>query len=115
MTGRLEKSCVLLLLTTLLISCKDTTNLAPEDLPSGEVFISKSYSKKSGIVTGSRNLYVVYGRLPTGEVAGTALAPTKKFAYRIKDLLDKWRQNIEDPRIMKAIEKQEKELATLRK
>lgn len=104
----LEKTFLVALLTISLASCQDLTKgpIKLQDLPQSEVFISKSYNSKFGTVVGSRNLYVVYGTTSLKEKAGTGLAPDHKFYFRIKDLLEKWKE-IDDPRVQKAIAKQE--------
>ncbi len=105
----LEKTFLLALLTTFLISCQESKPLKLEPLPDSEVFISKSYNSKYGTVVGSRNIYITFGKTPLGEIGGTGLSPDHKFIFRIKDLVDRWKE-IDDPRVQKAILKQEEYL-----
>jgi hypothetical protein len=99
----LRKNLILLSLATLVVSCNkgDYFNLTLEELPKGEVFISKSFQKKWGTATGSRNLYVVYGKTPLGEPAGVGVAPDHKFLFSIDELQKKWPE-IRDPRVTRS-------------
>lgn len=108
---RLEQSLVLVLITLSILSCKgqDLSNLPLEPLPAGEVYVSHAYNKHYGVVTGSRNVYITYGKTSLNEVGGVALSPLKRFRFRIKDLVAKWPE-IDSTAVQKAILKQEKEL-----
>lgn len=107
----LEKSLVLICLSSLIISCngKDLSTLPIEEIAKEEVFIAKTYHKSYGTVQGSRRLYFTYGVSPLKEPAGVALEPSRYVRYRIKDLVAKWPQ-IDCEKVQKAIIKQEKEL-----
>lgn len=100
-----------ILATALICSCngKDLSNLPLEEVSPQEVFIAKTYHKSYGTVQGSRRLYFVYGVSPLKEPAGICLAPTHYARFRIKQLMERFPE-ISDPRVQKAIEKQEKEL-----
>lgn len=71
------------------------------------MFISRSFNKKWGTATGSRNIYVVYGVTSLKERAGTYISPTQKGYFRIKDLKEKWAPDLDDPKVDKAIKEQE--------
>ena len=106
-----EKSLALICLSASLVCCngKDLNKLPLENLPNGEVFISKNYNRHWGYVQGSRNGYITYGKTPLGEVGGIGLAPDHKFRFVIKSLVQKWPE-CDSQEVQRAISKQEKEL-----
>lgn len=109
------KSKISLIALLLLTSCTDkTSQLKYEDLPAEEVYISHMYNPRYGVVTGSRNVYITYGKTSLNEVGGTALTPLRRFKFRIKDLVAKW-PIISSERVRQAIEKQESAINHLRK
>lgn len=80
-----------------------------EEISKDEIFIAKTYHRSYGTCQGSRRLYFCFGKSPLGEPAGVALEPTRYVRFRLKQLLERFPQ-LEDPRLRKAIIKQEKEL-----
>lgn len=71
-----------------------------------DIILTSNYQKKNGVATGLKGVYVMYGKLPTGATAGTAVSFGHKFIFRVKEVTKEY-PDLLTPPVQKVIDSQE--------
>lgn len=72
-------------LLLMISSCKQDLPVEKFD----DIIVRHTYTSKFGSAVGFKALYLIYGK-NYGLVEGTAISPTHRFYFRIKEVLDKY-------------------------
>lgn len=65
-----------------------------------------NYKPKVGTAIGLKGVYVMYGRLPNGELAGTLVGFSKKTLFRVKEVIAEY-PKLENANVDKVMAQQE--------